>query len=98
MNLFEQSKAHLALSRMGYITHARQSIVLGFKLMWLGVTSIFHGLIPAKFIGDAPLGVTKMFYQVVIFSPNPVFQTFIAEQKRLAEQTLQKMKTVSSGD
>jgi hypothetical protein len=88
MPIFERSKDHLAVSRMDYRAHARQSIFLGFKLIWLGLTSIIHGVIPSRFDGDAPLGVARMFYQVVFLSPNPVFQAFIAEQKKIAEEKL----------
>ena len=88
MPIFERSRDHLAVSRMSYRAHARQSVFLGFKLIWLGLTSIIHGVIPSRFDGDAPLGVVRMFYQVVFLSPNPVFQAFISEQKKIAEEKL----------
>jgi hypothetical protein len=86
LRIVNESKQHLQLSRVGYFPHLLSGIGLGFKMIYLGLTSILHGLVPAWFEGDAPLGVAQLFYRKVYHHPNPEFQKHIQEEEVAAER------------
>jgi hypothetical protein len=50
-------------------------------MIYLGITSILHGILPAFFEGNAPLGVAKVFYRQVQNYPNPAFQVAICAER-----------------
>lgn len=81
LNIFARSVDHLKTSRVGYFWHLYGGVVLGCRMIYLGITSILHGIVPAFFEGDAPLGVAKLFYRHVQNHPNPAFQVAIAAER-----------------
>lgn len=94
-NVITRSSQHLKASRVGYFSHLYGGIRLGFRMMYLGLTSMFHGVVPAWFEGDAPLGVAKLYYRHVHNHPNPAFQVEI-ETERMAAQAKQDQTTQHS--
>lgn len=89
LRIVSDSKEHLKTSQVGYFPHLFSGIWLGFKIMYLGLTSIFHAFIPAWFEGDAPLGVANLFYRKVYNHPNPAFQKHIQAERAAAENRAQ---------
>lgn len=86
------SKQHLQMSRVSYFPHLFSGIWLGLKIIYLGLTSIFHAIVPAWFEGDAPLGVANIFYRKVYNHPNPAFQKHIAAERAAAEMRAAKVR------
>lgn len=85
-NLVSDSIHHIETSRMGYFHHLLHATKFGFLMIYLGLTSLIHALVPAWFEGDAPLGVANIFYRTVYHHPNPMFQKHIQAEKIAAEQ------------
>ncbi|MCD8515676.1 MAG: DUF6356 family protein [Burkholderiaceae bacterium] len=89
LRIINDSKQHLQASRVSYFPHLFSGVWLGFKIMYLGLTSIFHAFVPAWFEGDAPLGVANLFYRKVYNHPNPAFQQHIKAEREAAEAAAQ---------
>jgi hypothetical protein len=47
--VFRQSSHHLQEAGKSYFVHGRFAVKAGFMLIFAGITSILHGLIPAVF-------------------------------------------------
>jgi hypothetical protein len=84
-NIFTESIRHIEISRMGYLQHLFFAAKSGFLLIYLGVTSVIHAIVPAWFKGDAPMGVIDIFYRNIYHHPNPEFQAHIQAEKAAAE-------------
>jgi hypothetical protein len=84
-NTISKSREHLKASRVGYFKHLYGGVRLGLRMMYLGLTSIFHGIVPAWFEGDAPIGVARLYYRHVHNHPNPVFQLEIGAERESAQ-------------
>lgn len=89
-NVITRSSQHLKASRVGYFSHLLGGIRLGWRMIYLGITSMFHGIVPAWFEGDAPIGVAKLYYRHVHNHPNPDFQAQIRAEREFAREREQK--------
>ena len=84
-NIIAESIRHIEISRMGYFKHLFFATKSGFLLIYLGLTSVIHAIVPAWFKGDAPMGVIEIFYRNIYHHPNPEFQAHIQAEKAAAE-------------
>ena len=81
--LVKTSSEHLRLSQMGYFEHFRHAFVLGWILIFNGLSSLVHAFIPALFPGTAAKTTMRIFYKVCFNHPNPHFQKVRREYERL---------------
>ena len=84
-NIVSDSIDHIKTSRMGYFHHLLHAAKFGFQMIYLGLTSLVHALVPTWFKGDAPLGIANIFYRTVYHHPNPEFQKHIQAERTAAE-------------
>lgn len=80
--MIEESKYHLALSKTTYFPHLIHSSMNGFYLIWLGITSIIHAVVPAWFNGTAPMAVIRIFFEQLKDHPQPAFRELIREYEK----------------
>ena len=59
---------HLKENQMDYFHHCRHGLYNGFKLLWLGTTSIIHAFVPSIFQYHAAKGVIEIFNDMKRFS------------------------------
>jgi len=72
--IISESVDHLRGSRTTYVPHFRQAFSLGWILIFNGVSSIVHAVIPAFFPGTAAFTTMRIFYKFCHGHPNPYFQ------------------------
>lgn len=77
--MIKKSKEHLGKSKESYFGHLIWAIASGFKLIWAGIASLIHGLVPGFFPGTAAKTVIKLYHKRLINHPNDEYQTFIKQ-------------------
>jgi hypothetical protein len=87
MNPIELSLAHIQKSKMGYFTHLYHAVSLGLVLIYAGIASIIHALIPCIYAAYSANKVTRIFYRVVYTSANPDIQGYRKQEAVLAENS-----------
>jgi hypothetical protein len=75
--MFDNSREHLVKSKIGYIPHAAWAWTAGFKLIWAGIASLLHGIVPAWFPGTSAKTVIDLYHQRLIDHPNSDYQQYI---------------------
>lgn len=60
MNPFKESRRHLEHVQESYGVHGLFAIKWGFYLIWLGITSILHGIFPFMLKFYTPQGILKL--------------------------------------
>ena len=81
-NLLYKSKKHLAKSKETYGNHCVFAFFAGMRLIFSGVASIIHGLVPAFFEGTAAITVIELYHKRLINHPNPDYEKYISDIKR----------------
>lgn len=75
--MIEQSKKHLELGKTNYYEHLLHAGGNGFILIWLGVTSIIHAVVPAWFAATSANGVATLYFKFVKYNIQPAIQEHI---------------------
>ena len=83
LNLYLQSKRHLTKSKETWGRHCVFAFFAGVKLIYAGVSSIIHGLVPAFFEGTAAITVIKLYHRRLVNHPNPDYANFIDNEKNI---------------
>ena len=81
-NLFLSSKKHLAKSKETWGSHCVFAFIAGAKLLYAGIASIVHGIIPAFFEGTAAITVIKLYHRRLVNHPNPDYAEYIDNERR----------------
>jgi hypothetical protein len=89
MNPIQTAHEHLQKSKMGYFTHLYHAFSLGLVLIYAGLASIIHALIPCIYAAYSANKVTRIFYRVVYTSVNPDIQGYRKQEAVLAENAYQ---------
>ena len=74
-------REHLKISKVTYFQHLSWAVTSGFRLIYAGITSIIHGVIPSLFDGTAPKQVIDIYHGHLEDHPNPKYQDMISEAK-----------------
>lgn len=80
--MIESSKKHLEKSKETYFSHLLWAILAGFRLIWAGIASIIHGLIPGFFPGTAAKTVIFLYHKRLMNHPNTEYQDYIDSLKK----------------
>ena len=80
-NLYLKSKRHLAKSKETWGRHCVFAFFAGVKLIYAGIASIIHGLVPAFFEGTAALTVIKLYHRRLVNHPNPDYAKYIDNER-----------------
>ena len=78
-NLFLRSKKHLAKSKETWGRHCVFAFFAGIRLIYSGVASIIHGLVPAFFEGTAAKTVIELYHKRLVNHPNPDYANYISD-------------------
>jgi hypothetical protein len=78
--MFKSSKTHLEKSNETYTSHLLWAILAGFKLIWSGIASIVHGIVPGIFTGTAAKTVIDLYHQRLVDHPNKEYQDYIKQK------------------
>lgn len=73
---------HLTKSKVSYLAHLRWALVAGIRLIYAGIASIIHGIVPSLFEGTAPKIVIDIFCSHLENHPNEEYKDMIEEAKK----------------
>lgn len=79
--MFDNSRKHLDKSKEHYTSHAVWAWLAGFRLIWAGIASIIHGIVPGWFPGTAAKTVIDLYHQRLVGHPNKEYQDYIDSKK-----------------
>ena len=83
LNLYLQSKRHLTKSKETWGRHCVFAFFAGVKLIYAGIASIIHGLVPAFFEGTAAISVIKLYHRRLVNHPNPDYAEYIDNERNI---------------
>ena len=75
-------KKHLEKSKVTYPGHLIWAVVAGFRLIYAGICSIIHGLIPTLFDGQAPKTIIDIYHSHLVNHPNDEYKDMITKVKK----------------
>jgi hypothetical protein len=78
--MFSKSRQHLVDSNCSYFEHLKFAVVAGARLIWAGVASLVHAIIPQFFPGTAAFTVIDLYKERLENHPNPIYQDKIKEK------------------
>jgi hypothetical protein len=73
---------HLNTSKVTYFEHLRWATVAGIRLIYAGITSIIHGVVPSLFDGTAPKQIIDIYHGHLEDHPNPSYKEMINNAKK----------------
>lgn len=73
---------HLNKSKVSYIGHVVWAVIAGLRLIWAGIASIIHGLIPSLFDGTAPKTIIDIYHSHLVNHPNDEYKKMIKQAKK----------------
>ena len=73
---------HLNTSKVTYFEHLRWATVAGVRLIYAGITSIIHGVVPSLFDGTAPKQIIDIYHGHLEDHPNPSYKEMINNAKK----------------
>ena len=73
---------HLNTSKVTYFEHLRWATVAGIRLIYAGITSIIHGVVPSLFDGAAPKQIIDIYHGHLEDHPNPSYKEMINNAKK----------------
>ena len=80
-NLYLKSKRHLAKSKETWGRHCVFAFFAGVKLIYSGIASIIHGLVPGFFEGTAAKIVIELYHRRLVNHPNPDYAKYIDNER-----------------
>lgn len=75
-------KNHLDKSKVNYIEHLKWAFLAGFRLIYSGIASIIHGLVPWLFDGTAPKTVIEIYHSHLKNHPNKDYKSMIEQAEK----------------
>ena len=73
---------HLTTSKVTYTAHLVWAVVAGVRLIYAGISSIIHGIIPTLFDGVAPKTIIDIYHKHLEDHPNPDYKEMINNVKK----------------
>jgi hypothetical protein len=74
---------HLETSKVTYLEHLLWAVAAGIRLIYAGITSIIHGIVPTLFDGTAPKQIIDIYHKHLEDHPNPAYKEMINKAKEL---------------
>jgi hypothetical protein len=68
---------HLKDSEESYLSHCRWAVGAGFVMIWAGILSIIHGLIPAWFPFKSAKTIIDLYYKRLHNHKNKSYRDYI---------------------
>ena len=75
-------RKHLDISKVTYLEHLIWAVVAGFRLIYAGISSIIHGVVPTLFDGTAPKQIIDIYHNHLEHHPNEHYQEMISKAKK----------------
>lgn len=72
---------HLNTSKVTYTAHLVWAVVTGVRLIYAGISSIIHGIIPTLFDSTAPKQIIDIYHSHLEDHPNPAYKEMIDNAK-----------------
>lgn len=72
---------HLKKSKVTYLNHLWWAMIAGLRLIYAGISSIIHGVIPILFDGTAPRIVIDIYHKHLVKHPNEEYKEMIKKAK-----------------
>ena len=82
-NIVKKSLIHLESSKETYTSHLLWASYAGFKMIFVGISSVIHGIVPAFFTGTAARMVIDFYHQRLVNHPNKEYADYIAKQSHI---------------
>ncbi len=79
--MIKKSREHLEKSKETYFSHFFWAQLAGLRLIWAGIASMIHGLIPGFFPGTAAKTVIFLYHKRLTNHPNSEYQDYIDSLK-----------------
>ena len=79
--MIKNIKKHLEESQVGYFGHMLWAISAGFRLIWAGVASLIHAVVPSWFPGTAAYTVIDLYHKRLENHPNKDYKNYIDSKK-----------------
>jgi hypothetical protein len=79
--MIKKSNEHLVKSQEGYMSHFVWAELSGLRLIWAGIASLIHGLVPGMFPGTAAITVIDLYHKRLVNHPNTDYQDYIDSKK-----------------
>lgn len=79
--MLKESKQHLEESRVGYFEHMGWAVGAGLRLIWAGIASLIHSIVPSWFPGTAAYTVIDLYYKRLENHPNKDYKNYIDSKK-----------------
>lgn len=73
---------HLEKSKVTYLKHLSWAICSGARLMYAGITSVIHGIVPSLFDGAAPKQIIDIYHNHLENHPNPKYRQMIEQARQ----------------
>jgi hypothetical protein len=74
-------RKHLDTSKTTYLEHLIWAGIAGVRLIYAGITSIIHGVVPTLFDGTAPKQIIDIYHNHLEDHPNPEYKEMINTAK-----------------
>jgi hypothetical protein len=75
-------KDHLIKSKVTYFKHLAWAILAGLRLIYAGIASIVHGVVPILFDGTAPKTIIDIYHSHLVNHPNEEYKDMIDQAKK----------------
>ena len=75
-------RKHLDISNVTYLKHLTWAVIAGIRLIYAGITSIIHGVVPTLFDGCAPEQIIDIYHNHLEDHPNPKYKDMINKFKK----------------
>lgn len=72
---------HLTTSKVTYTAHLMWAVIAGVRLIYAGISSIIHGIVPSLFDGTAPKQIIDIYHSHLEDHPNPEYKDMINKAK-----------------
>ena len=78
--MLKKSIRHLEASKETYSSHLFWAVYAGFKLIFVGISSIIHGFIPSVFTGTAAKTIIDFYHDRLVNHPNKEYTDYISKK------------------
>ena len=75
--MLKKSKKHLTDSNVSYWEHLKFAVYAAVLLLWAGIASLIHAVIPSLFPGTAAYIVIKLYKKRLENHPNPTYKDWV---------------------
>jgi hypothetical protein len=78
--MFRSISNHLNKSKETYVSHLVWAVYAGVKMIFIGISSIIHGIIPSLFTGTSAKMVIDFYHDRLVNHPNQDYRDYISKK------------------